>query len=191
MSRLVARLSRGLWTPRVLRHAPVDAFQQIAELCRRDRDDTLRCRRPDEAATLQPLGEQAQALAVVPQDLDQPAAPTAKHEKLSTVWIALQLLLHQEAQAIKASPHVGMARRQPHPDASRKRDHDRRSFATRAATPAVTVAASTAPVILTRVASASSISITPAEAGNPRADGSPMICTGVNLDATPRRAHSW
>src|SRR5215831_520366 len=72
MSRLVARLSRGLWTPRVLRYAPVNAFQQIAELSRRDRDGVPRCRRPDEAATLQPLGVKAHALAVVPQNLDQP-----------------------------------------------------------------------------------------------------------------------
>jgi len=59
-------LSRSLWTPRVLRHAPVNAFQEIAELRRRDRDGARRHRGPDEAATLQPLGEQAQALAVVP-----------------------------------------------------------------------------------------------------------------------------
>src|SRR6266436_4885238 len=105
MSRLVARLSRGLWTPRVLWHAPVDAFQQIAKLRRRDRDGARRRRGPDEAATLQPLGEQAQALAVVPQNLDQPTTPSAKHEKLSAVRIALELLLHQEQ--LKRDPHSG------------------------------------------------------------------------------------
>src|SRR5258706_6850206 len=170
MSRLVARLSRGLWTPRVLWHAPVDAFQQIAKLRRRDRDGARRRRGPDEAATLQPLGEQAQALAVVPQNLDQPTTPSAKHEKLSAVRIALELLLHQERQAVKAPPHVGMTRRQPHPDAGRKRDHDRRSFAISAPTAALTVTASTAPVIRSRVPSASSISIMPTGAGKPRSE---------------------
>src|SRR5882672_71209 len=180
MSRLVARLSRGLWTPRVLRHAPIDAFQQIAELRRRDRDGSCRRRGPDEAAAFQPLGEQAHALAVVPQNLDQPAAPATENEKLPAVRIALELLLHQERQAIEAPPHVGVARCQPHPDAGRKRDHDRRSFATRAAIAAVTVATSAAPVIRTRVPPASSISITPTGAGNSGAASAPMICTGAN-----------
>src|SRR5215469_11433763 len=191
MSRLVARLSRGLWTPRVLRHTPVDAFQQIAELRRRDRDGARRCRGPDEAATLQPLGEQAQALAVVPQNLDQPAATAAKHKKLPAVRIALELLLHQERQAVEASPHVGMARRQPHPDAGRKRDHDRRSFAASAPTAADTVAASTAPVIRSRVPSASSISITPTGAGSPDAAVSAMIRTGAKSGATLCRKQRW
>src|SRR5882672_3772630 len=191
MSRLVARLSRGLWTPRVLRHAPIDAFQQIAELRRRDRDGSCRRRGPDEAAAFQPLGEQAHALAVVPQNLDQPTAPSAKHEKLSAVRIALELLLHQERQAIKASPHVGVARRQPHPHAGRKRDHDRRPFATSTATAADTAAASTAPVIRTRVPPASSISVMPTGAGIPGAAGSATNCTGINPVAAPCRAHNW
>src|SRR5260370_37093037 len=98
MSRLVARLSRCLWTPRMLRHAPVDAFQQIAELRRRDRDDALRCRRPDEAAALQPLREQTHALPVVPQNLDQSAATSAKDKELAAVRIALELLLHRSEE---------------------------------------------------------------------------------------------
>src|SRR5260370_35227465 len=95
MSRLVARLSRCLWTPRMLRHAPVDAFQQIAELRRRDRDDALRCRRPDEAAALQPLREQTHALPVVPQNLDQSPATSAHAKKLAAVRIPLDRRLNQ------------------------------------------------------------------------------------------------
>src|SRR5258707_139713 len=167
MSRLGARVSPCLWTPRMLRHAPVDGFQRMAELRGRDRDDALRCRRPDEAAGLQPLREQTHALPVVPQNLDRSAATSAKDKELAAVRIALELLLHQERQAIEAPPHVGVARCQPHPDAGRKRDHGRRSFATSAATAADTVAASTAPVIRSRVPPASSISITPTGAGNP------------------------
>jgi len=46
--------------------------------------------------------KQTHALAVVPHHLEQPTATTTEHKKMSTVRIALQLLLHQEGQAIKA-----------------------------------------------------------------------------------------
>jgi len=45
----------------------------------------------------------------------QPTTPSAKYKKPSAVRIALALLLHQDGRAIKASPHVGMARRQATP----------------------------------------------------------------------------
>jgi hypothetical protein len=53
----------------VLRHASVDAFEQIAELRRRDRHHAPR-RRPDEAATVQALREQEHALPIMPQHFD-------------------------------------------------------------------------------------------------------------------------
>src|SRR5260370_27285 len=46
MSRLVARVSRCLWTPRMLRHAPVHALHPIAQLPPPDPDHTLTSRRP-------------------------------------------------------------------------------------------------------------------------------------------------
>jgi hypothetical protein len=42
-----------LRAPGPLRHAPIDAFQQIAELCSRDRHDTIAGKEPDEAPALQ------------------------------------------------------------------------------------------------------------------------------------------
>ena len=120
------RSAGRLRSPRVLRHPPVDPFQQIAELRRRDRHRAIRRRRPDEAAALQPLREQAHALAVVPQHLDQAAAPAAEHEQMPAVRIAPERLLHQQRQAVKALAHVGVAGRQPHPHAARNRDHRRR-----------------------------------------------------------------
>jgi hypothetical protein len=73
-------------TPRVLRQTPIDAFQQISKLRRRDRHCAIRAvalsairavalsgRWPDEASALQPLRKQAHALTNVPQHLDQPA----------------------------------------------------------------------------------------------------------------------
>ena len=52
----------------------MNAFKQIAKLCRRDRHRAIRLRPrsrhwPDEASALQPLGIKAQALAVVPEHL--------------------------------------------------------------------------------------------------------------------------
>src|SRR5262245_43899468 len=161
----MSQSARRLRTPSVLRQPPVDALEQISQLRRRDRHRAIgslarSCRRPDEAAALQPLGEQAHALAVVPQHLDQAAAPAAEHEQLAVVGIALERLLHQQRQAIEALAHVGVAGRQPHLRSVRDRDRHRRRPA-RAAITATTVAASAAPLIRSRAPLANSISISP------------------------------
>src|SRR6266852_8516236 len=49
------RSTRRRWSPAVNRIAPVDAFEHVAELCRRDHHRAVRSLRPDEAATLQSL----------------------------------------------------------------------------------------------------------------------------------------
>ena len=56
--------ARQLRTPSPRRHAPVDAFQQHRQLRRRQRHRAFFRLRPDEAAFLEPLGEQAQTLAI-------------------------------------------------------------------------------------------------------------------------------
>jgi len=71
-----------LRSSRMLRHPPVDAFQQVAELCRRDRHHAVCRRRPDETPTLQPLRVKAHALTVVPQSFEKTAAPAAEHEQM-------------------------------------------------------------------------------------------------------------
>jgi hypothetical protein len=114
-TRLVSKLISGdgstgrLRAPCVLRHAPGDAFKKISKLCRRDRDDTIRRRRPDEATTLKPLREQSHALSVMPQHLDEAPATPAEHEQMATVRVALERLLDQKRQAIKALAHIGVA----------------------------------------------------------------------------------
>src|SRR5690606_15290910 len=108
--------------PGLLRHAPVDAFEQIAELGRRDRDRAVGRRRPDEAAALELLREQAGALAAVPQNLEPIAAAAAEDEQAPIVRITLQRPLHHQRQARKALPHVGVASRQPLPHAARNRN---------------------------------------------------------------------
>src|ERR1700704_6477603 len=95
-----------LRTPRALRHPPIDPFEQIAELRRSDRHRFIPGKWPDEAAALQPLGVKAHPLAVVPQHLDQSAAPAAEHEQMATVRIALELLLNQERKPVKTLAHV-------------------------------------------------------------------------------------
>ena len=50
-----------------------------------DRDNAVRQRWPQKAATLQPLREQARALAVMPNDLDQVAAAAPKNVEITSV----------------------------------------------------------------------------------------------------------
>src|SRR5262249_52669374 len=100
-----------LWTPGLLRHPPVDALQQITKLRGRDRHRTISRRWPQEPATLQSLGEQAHALSVMPQHLDQATTPAPEHEQMPAMRIALERLRHHQRQAIKALAHVGVATR--------------------------------------------------------------------------------
>ena len=87
---------------------PVDPLEQIAELRQRDRHCSIRRRRPDEAAPLQPLHEQAGALAIVPDHLDQIATSAADYEQMPIVRIAFQRFLDYERQAGKALAHIDM-----------------------------------------------------------------------------------
>jgi hypothetical protein len=74
--------------------------------------------------------------------------------------IAPQHLLHQQRQARKAFPHVGVAGRQPHSHPLRKWDHDcARTFRTRRS-----AAASTPLSMITRDPPSSAISIRPGDA---------------------------
>jgi hypothetical protein len=74
--------------------------------------------------------------------------------------ITLEGFLHQQGQRVHAAAHVGMARRDPYPDPHRNCDHCRRPSAS-AATAAVNIAGSTAPVIRIRAPFTNSISIAP------------------------------
>src|SRR6185437_14485691 len=103
-----------LRTPAALRQAPVDPLQQVAQLCRCDRHRFTFGPRPDELPSIQALGQEAQPLAVVPQQLYQPTSLATEHEQLPTMWILLQLLLNQQRQAIKATAHIGRTTGQPH-----------------------------------------------------------------------------
>src|SRR5690606_40116828 len=61
--------------------------------------------------------------AIVPNDLDQIAALAPEAEQMAAQRVMLQHLLHPQRQRREPAPHVRMARRQPHPNACRDRDH--------------------------------------------------------------------
>ena len=68
-----------------------------------------RCRLwPDEATTLQALGQEQQTLAIEPQHLEDVAATTTEHKHVAAEWIGLQHGLRQCGQAVEALPHVGV-----------------------------------------------------------------------------------
>src|SRR4051812_42667113 len=175
--------------PGVSGHPPIDSFEQIAELPRCNRHDTLGGRRPDEPTVLQPLHEETHALGVMPQDLDQVTPAAAKDEKMAGVRVALEHLLHLEREPVHALAHVGAAGGQPDPRPARERDHR----PTRARSAAVTVVGSGAPEMRTRPPSASSISISPKGAGTASATGrgaagaiSTAAKPGILAAGTPR-----
>ena len=65
--------------------------------------------RPQEAALFQALREQTGTLAIVPNDLDQIAAPAAEDKEMTAMGIVLQRLLHHQRKAGEALPHIGVA----------------------------------------------------------------------------------
>jgi hypothetical protein len=84
-----------------------------------DRDNAVRQRWPQETAALQSLREQARALAVMPNDLDQVTAAAPKNVEITSVRIPLQTLLNQTRKAREPAAHIGMAGRKPHPNIAR------------------------------------------------------------------------
>src|SRR5215213_7630973 len=117
-----------LRSPRVLRQTPIDAFQQIAQLRRRECHCSIGIvlrerRRPHKVATLQSLRKQTHALSIVPNHFYQSATPSKKNKEMSTVRITLERLLHQKRQAVETTAHIRVAGRQPDLCAARHRDH--------------------------------------------------------------------
>src|SRR5438067_1907448 len=70
--------AHSFWPPRPLRMSPVDTFQHIGKLGRRDDDDTIGRRRPYELAALQSLCVKRHTETVVPKNFDQIATTAAK-----------------------------------------------------------------------------------------------------------------
>src|SRR5262249_23801663 len=117
---------------------------------------------------------------------DQGATPAAKDEQMSTMRVALELLLHQQRQTIKALAHVGVPHRKPYPHSARHRDHRRRAIFTSASISTAVIDGSAGPLIVTRARPAGSISIVPDAAGKARSAGASD--TAANSGTSRRRA---
>ena len=101
--------------------APVDPGQQVTELCWGDRDRAVGRARPQKPPTLQPLGEQARPLTVVPNHFQKITAATAEAEQMTVQRITPQHFLYLQRQARKSLAHIGGSGRQPHPNVVRGR----------------------------------------------------------------------
>jgi hypothetical protein len=75
--------SRALRPPGQLRISPVDSFEHIGHLRRRDRNDAFRRRGPDELATVEPLRIERNPKAIVPKDLHQIASAAPKNVEIA------------------------------------------------------------------------------------------------------------
>lgn len=85
---------------------PVDARQQVAKLRCCDCHHAIGRARPHKAPALQTLREQASALTVVPDHLQQIASPTAEAEQVTAQGIAPQRLLDRKRQRRKTLAHI-------------------------------------------------------------------------------------
>src|SRR5215472_15861497 len=97
-----SRSARAFGPPCPLRIPPVDSFEHVGHLPRRNRNDALLRRRPDELPAVEPLGVERQPNAVMPEDLRQVASAPAEEVETAAVRIALQLLLNLKRQSLHA-----------------------------------------------------------------------------------------
>jgi len=101
--------------PGFLRVPPIDPFEQVAELLRRDAHAVADRRRPQETAALEALGVKRQAEPIMPKAFDKIAAAPAEDVKIAGVRIALEAFLDQQRQPVHAAAHVGVAGGDPKP----------------------------------------------------------------------------
>ena len=98
MSQNATGSSRCFRPPCALRVPPVNALQHVGELRRRDDNDAIGRRGPDELAALQPLGVERHAQSVMPKHLHEVAPAPTEHKEIAGMRIALQRLLHLQVR---------------------------------------------------------------------------------------------
>jgi hypothetical protein len=91
--------------PRSLDPPPVDAFEQHRKLRATQLHGATLGLRPDESAAFQPLGKQAQTIAIPPQQFYDIASAPAKYEHVSGEG----LLCHRQLKI----PHLGTLENSP------------------------------------------------------------------------------
>src|SRR5689334_15257883 len=110
---------------------------------------------------------------------------------MAAVRIMLELLLHQECQAVEPFAHVGVSAGKPDPNPTRDRDHRRRLARVSALISADTIVLSTGPVIRIRPPVANSTSIALLFAGaDPDGSGSATTVTAEKAGADRAGPHS-
>ncbi len=75
------------------------------------------------AAALETLGKQTETVAIPPQQLDDVASASAKHEHMSGERLLMQNVLHLRTQPIKSAAQVRHSGRNPDLGPNRKLDH--------------------------------------------------------------------
>jgi hypothetical protein len=112
----------------------------VGELRRRDDNDTIGRRGPDELAALQPLSIERHAQSVMPKDLHEVAPAPTKHKEIAGARIVLQRLLQPAGRGQSSAACVGMTRRDPHSHTGGDGNHRRGgTFSTAAARSGSTV----------------------------------------------------
>lgn len=102
---------------------PVYRLEQHGELRLADQHLPLCRRGPHEASLLEAFAEQAGALAIPPDDLDQIAPSAAEHEQMAAEGILFEHLLGKRAETVIALAHIGDPGREPDARPRRNRDH--------------------------------------------------------------------
>ena len=105
--RNLARLSCQQRHRRALWPTPVNTFQKHRKLRRGEADFADPGHRPYEPPTIHTLGKQAQALTIIPQQLNEITALAPEGEQSATMRVLVQYLLRQYRKAIEALPHIG------------------------------------------------------------------------------------
>ena len=112
--------------PCSLNSPPIDAFQKHGKLRTAEQNCSALSPGPDESSALQPLGKQAQTIAVPPQKFYDIASAPAKQEHMPGEGLLLKHGLHLSAETIEAAPHVGHACGEPYLRSGAEFDHLRR-----------------------------------------------------------------
>src|SRR3954467_13450682 len=91
-------LSCQLWPPCLSRVSPIDSVEHVGELCAGNLQATVGSRGPDKATSLQALGVERQADAVVPDDLHQVCAAAREDVEIAAMWVTAQCFLHFQSK---------------------------------------------------------------------------------------------